>query len=88
MGLILAWMYSTPKSDELFQILNLIEKDLNLKGLEPHWSNTTIAMAVKFQNLKKSEQTKEVVVQENTETGSNLIEERQQKRQKVLEQFL
>ena len=61
-----------------------------------------IAMAAKFQNPKKSEQTKEVVVQENasssmstmtlamksTETGSNLIEERQQKRQKVLEQFL
>ena len=61
-----------------------------------------IVMAVKFQNPKKSEQTKEVVVQENasssmstitlatnnTETGSNLIEERQQKRQKVLEQFL
>ena len=61
-----------------------------------------IVMAVKFQNPKKSEQTKEVVVQEsasssmstvtlamnNTVTGSNLIEERQQKRQKVLEQFL
>ena len=61
-----------------------------------------IAMAAKFQNPKKSEQTKEVIVQENasssmstmtvamnnTETGSNLIEERQQKRQKVLEQFL
>ena len=61
-----------------------------------------IAMAAKFQNSKKSEQTKEVVVQENasssmstmtlamnnTETGSNLIKERQQKRQKVLEQFL
>ena len=61
-----------------------------------------IVMAVKFQKPKKSEQTKEVVVQENasssmstmtlamnnTETGSNLIEERQQKRQKVLEQFL
>ena len=28
--------------DKLFQILNLIEKDLNLKKLEPHWSNTTI----------------------------------------------
>ena len=40
--LILAWMYSTSELDELFQILNLIEKDLNLKGLEPHWSNTTI----------------------------------------------
>ena len=39
--LILAWMYSTSELDELFQILNLIEKDLNLKGLEPHWSNTT-----------------------------------------------
>ena len=61
-----------------------------------------IVMAAKFQNPKKSEQTKEVVVQEsasssmstmtlemnNTETGSNLIEERQQKRQKVLEEFL
>ena len=35
-------MYSTSELDELFQILNLIEKDLNLKGLEPHWSNTTI----------------------------------------------
>ena len=40
--LILAWMYSTSELDELFQILNLIEKDLNLKGLEPHWSNTTL----------------------------------------------
>ena len=61
-----------------------------------------IVMAAKFQNPKKSEQTKEIVVQENasssmstmtlamknTETWSNLIEERQQKRQKVLEQFL
>ena len=59
-------------------------------------------MAAKFQNPKKSEQTKEVVVQENasnsmltmtlatknTETVSNLIKERQQKRQKVQEQFL
>ena len=34
-------MYSTSELDELFQILNLIEKDLNLKELEPHWSNTT-----------------------------------------------
>ena len=34
-------MYSTSKLDELFQILISIEKDLNLKGLEPHWSNTT-----------------------------------------------
>ena len=42
MGLILAWMYSTSELDELFQFLNLIEKDLNLKGLEPHWSNTTL----------------------------------------------
>ena len=61
-----------------------------------------IVMAAKFQNPKKSEQTKEVVVQENTgssmstmtlatnntETGSNLVEERQEKRQKVPEQFL
>ena len=42
--LILAWMYSTSEFDELFQILNLIEKDLNLKGLEPHWSNTTVCV--------------------------------------------
>ena len=35
-------MYSTSELNELFQILNLIEKDLNLKGLEPHWSNTTV----------------------------------------------
>ena len=28
--------------DELFQILNLFEKDLNLKGLEPHWNNITV----------------------------------------------
>ena len=35
-------MYSTSELDELFQTLNLIEKDLNLKGLEPHWSNKTI----------------------------------------------
>ena len=40
--LILAWMYSTSELDELFQILNLIEKDLNLKGLEPHWSNIAV----------------------------------------------
>ena len=39
-------MYSTSKLDELFQILNSIEKDLNLKGLELHWSNTTIATGV------------------------------------------
>ena len=38
-------MYSTSELDELFQILNLIEKDLNLKGLEPHWSNTTVALS-------------------------------------------
>ena len=61
-----------------------------------------IAMAVKFQNPRRSEQTNEVVIQEdasssrstmtqamnNTETGNDLITERQQKRQKVLEQFL
>ena len=59
-------------------------------------------MAAKFQNPRRSEQTNEVVIQEdasssrstmtwamnNTETGSDLIKERQQKRQKVLEQFL
>ena len=37
-------MYSTSELNELFQILNLIEKDLNLKGLEPHWSNTTVSI--------------------------------------------
>ena len=60
-----------------------------------------IAMAVKFQT-RRSEQNNTVVMQEdasssrstmaqevnNTETGSNLIKERQQKRQRVLEQFL
>ena len=30
--------------DELFQILNLFGKDLNLKGLEPHWDNTTLSI--------------------------------------------
>ena len=37
--------------DELFQIPNLIEKDLNLKGLEPHWNNITLlntACSLKF----------------------------------------
>ena len=61
-----------------------------------------IAMAAKFQNPRRSEQINEVVIQEdasssrsmttwdmnNTETGSDLIEERQQKRQKVLKQLL
>ena len=61
-----------------------------------------IAMAVKFQNPRRSEQSNTVVIQEdasssrstmaqevnNTETGSNLIEEGKQKRQRVLEQFL
>ena len=70
--------------------------------LEGRGRQEVIAMAAKFQNPKKSEQTTEVAVQENasssmstmtlamnnTETWSNLIEERKQKRQKVLEQFL
>ena len=61
-----------------------------------------IAMAAKFQNPRRGEQTNTVAIQEdasssrstmaqevnNTETGSDLIEERQQKRQRVLEQFL
>ena len=61
-----------------------------------------IVMAVKFQNPRRGEQNNTVVIQEdtsscrstmaqevnNTETGSDLIEERQQKRQRVLEQFL
>ena len=61
-----------------------------------------IAMAAKFQNQRKGEQNNTVAIQEdasnsrstmaqevnNTETGSDLIEERQQKRQRVLEQFL
>ena len=72
-----------------------------LPFLKERGHQEAIAMAVKFQNPKKSEQTKEVVVQENaissmttmtlamnnTETGSNPIKERQQKRQKVLEHF-
>ena len=37
-------MYSTSELDELFQILNLIEKDLNFKEPEPHWSNTTTVL--------------------------------------------
>ena len=59
-------------------------------------------MAAKFQNPVRGEQNNTVVIQEdasssrstmaqevnNTETGSNLIKERQQKRQTVLEQFL
>ena len=61
-----------------------------------------IVMAAKFQNPKRGEQNNTVVIQEDTsssrstmaqevnniETGSDLIKERQQKRQKVLEQFL
>ena len=61
-----------------------------------------IVMAAKFQNPRKSEQTQEAVVQQsvsssmsavtfatnNTQTESNPTEERQQKQQKVLEQFL
>ena len=61
-----------------------------------------IVMAAKFQNPRRSEQNNTVAIQEdasssrstmaqevnNTETVSNLIEERQQKRQRVLEQFL
>ena len=61
-----------------------------------------IVMAAKFQNPRKSEQTQGAVVQQSvsssmsamtsatneTWTESNLIKERQQKRQKVLEQFL
>ena len=60
-----------------------------------------IAMAVKFQTPKRGEQNNKVTIQEdtsssrstmaqevnNTETGSDLIKERQQKRQRVLEQF-
>ena len=65
-----------------------------LPFLKERGHQEAIVMAVEFQNPKESEQTKEVVVQENasssmstmtlamnnTETGSNLIEERQQKR--------
>ena len=61
-----------------------------------------IAMAAKFQNPRRGKQNITVAIQEdasssrstmakevnNTETGSDLIEERQQKRQRVLEQFL
>ena len=61
-----------------------------------------IAMTAKFQNPRRGEQNNTVVIQEdasssrstmaqevnNTETGSNLIKERQQKRQRVLKQFL
>ena len=66
--------------------------------LKEKGSQEAIAMAAKFQN-PRSEQNNTVVIQEdasssrstmaqevnNTETGNNLIEERQQKRQKVLE---
>ena len=59
-------------------------------------------MAAMFQNPRRSEQNNTVVIQEDIsssrstmaqevnkiETGSDLIEERQQKRQRVLEQFL
>ena len=62
----------------------------------------TIAIAAKFQNPRRGEQNNTVVIQEdasssrsamaqevnNTETGSNLIKERQKKRQRVLVQFL
>ena len=61
-----------------------------------------IAMAAKFQNPRRGEQNNTMVILEdasssrstmaqevnNTETGSDLIEERQQRRQRVLEQFL
>ena len=61
-----------------------------------------IVMAAKFQNPRQSEQTQGAVVQQSvsssmsamtsvtneTQTEGYLIEERQQKRQKVLEQFL
>ena len=61
-----------------------------------------IVMAAKFQTPRQSEQTKGAVVQQSvsssmsamtsvtneTQTEGNLIKERQQKRQKVLEQFL
>ena len=61
-----------------------------------------IVMATKFQIPKRGEQNNTVAIQEdasssrstmaqevnNTETGSDFIEERQQKRQRVLDQFL
>ena len=73
-----------------------------LPFLKERGRQEVIAMAVKFQNPRRSEQTNEGVIQEdasssrsmmtwtmnNTETGSDLIKERQQKRQKVLEKFL
>ena len=39
MGLILAWMYSTPELDELFQILNSVKgfKLNNHKGATQHY---------------------------------------------------
>ena len=42
--------------DELFQIPNLIEKDLNLKGLEPHWNNITLMVMGKIKNMNKKRQ--------------------------------
>ena len=73
-----------------------------LPFLKERGHQEVIVKAAKFQNPRRSEQTNEVVIQEdasssrsmmtramnNTETGSDLIKERQQKRQKVLEQFL
>ena len=73
-----------------------------LSVLKEKGCQEAIAMAAKFQNPRRSEQNNTVVIQEdasssrstmtqevnNTETGSNVIKERQQKRQRVLEQFL
>ena len=69
-----------------------------LSFLKERGCQEAITMAAKFQNPRRSEQTNEVDASSsrsvmtwainNTETGSKVIKERQQKRQKVLEQFL
>ena len=67
--------------------------------LKENGCQEAIVMAAKFQNPRRGEQNNTVAMQEdtsssrstmaqevnNTETGSDLIKERQQKRQRVLE---
>ena len=81
---------------------SMSERREALPVLKEKGCQEVIAMLAKFQNPRRSEQNNTVVIQEdasssrstmaqevnNTETGNNLIEERQQKRQRVLEQFL
>ena len=74
--------------DELFQIPNLIEKDLNLKGLELHWNSITREKEMNKRFEKTPHFRLQRMIDQLKADGDKYLAERNQLQESLAEQGL